>query len=416
MTTQDLWEETYSAVTVNKVRSGLTMLGIVIGIASVIALTAVGAGAQSSIQSSINSLGANLLIITPGASRTFGSTVSAGRGSAQTLTPDDANAIAAQVNNVAAVAQEVTAREQVVYSGQNTNTSILGTTSAYPQVRNLQVANGVFITDQDVTEGNRIAIIGPTVLQDLFGDPTSNATVTPEVAMGQTIRISGQEFTIVGVTASKGGSGFSNQDNMIYVPLTAAQHYFLGSTSYLTEVDVEASSQSAMTQVQTDITNLLLERHNISDPTQADFSVLNQSDIVSAASSVTGTFTTLLAAIAGISLLVGGIGIMNMMLTTVTERTREIGLRKAIGAKKNDITMQFLAESVTLTFTGGAIGIALGWAAAFLVSSFAGVTTSVSLSSIILAFCVSAAIGISFGYYPARRAAGLSPIEALRYE
>jgi putative ABC transport system permease protein len=292
----------------------------------------------------------------------------------------------------------------------------MGTTPAYTQVRSLQVADGVFISDQDVTDGNRIAVIGPTVLQDLFADPTSNASATPNEAIGQTIRVDGQNFTVVGVTISKGGSGFSNQDDMIYVPLTAAQHYFIGSASYLTEVDVEASSQTAMTQVQNDITTLLLQLHNLSDPTQADFSVLNQADIVSAASATTGTFTTLLAAIAGISLLVGGIGIMNMMLTTVTERTREIGLRKAIGAKKNDITMQFLAESVTLTFTGGAIGIALGWLAAFLVSSFAGITTNISLSSIILAFCVSAGIGIIFGYYPARRAAGLSPIEALRYE
>jgi putative ABC transport system permease protein len=416
MTTQDLWEETYSAVTVNKVRSGLTMLGIVIGIASVIALTAVGAGAQASVSSSINSLGANLLIITPGAARTIGSTVSAGRGSAETLTPDDADAITSQVNNVEAVAQEVTASEQVVYEGANTRVSILGTTPEYTQVRDLEVADGSFFSDQDVTDGNRVAVIGPTVLQDLFADPNSDASATPEQAIGQTIRIDGQDFSVIGVTVAKGGSGFSNQDNMIFVPLTAAQHYFTGSTAYLTEVDVEAASQGAMTQVQTDITNLLLERHNISDPTQADFSVLNQADIVSAASSVTGTFTTLLAAIAGISLLVGGIGIMNMMLTTVTERTREIGLRKAIGAKKTDITMQFLAESVTLTFTGGVIGIALGWFAAFIVATFAGISTSVSLSSVLLAFFVSAGIGIIFGYYPARRAAALSPIEALRYE
>jgi putative ABC transport system permease protein len=415
MTTQDLWEETYSAVTVNKVRSGLTMLGIVIGIASVIALTAVGAGAQASVSSSINSLGANLLIITPGAAATIGSTVSAGRGSAETLTPSDADAIASQVNNVEAVAQEVSTREQTVYQGQNTNVSIMGTTPGYTQVRNVQVADGSFFTDQDVTNSNLVAVIGPTVLQDLFATP-ENASPTAEEAIGQIIRIDGQDFTVIGVTVAKGGSGFSNQDDMIYVPLTAAQHYFIGSTAYLTEVDVEAASQQAMTQVQNDITNLLLQLHGISNPAQADFSVLNQSDIVSAASSVTGTFTTLLAAIAGISLLVGGIGIMNMMLTTVTERTREIGLRKAIGAKKTDITMQFLAESVTLTFTGGAIGIALGWAAAFLVATIAGISTSVSLSSVFLAFFVSAGIGIIFGYYPARRAAALSPIEALRYE
>jgi len=218
------------------------------------------------------------------------------------------------------------------------------------------------------------------------------------------------------VTVAKGGSGFNNQDNMVYVPLTAAQHYLLGSSAYLTEVDIEAANANSMTTVQNEVTNLLLQRHNISNSAAADFTVLNQADIVSAASSVTGTFTTLLAAIAGISLLVGGIGIMNMMLTTVTERTREIGLRKAIGAKKKDITMQFLAESVTLTFTGGIAGIILGWLIAFGVSYFLGTATTVSVSSILLAFGVSAVIGIVFGYYPARRAASLSPIEALRYE
>jgi putative ABC transport system permease protein len=389
------------------------MLGIVIGIASVIALTAVGQGAQGSIQASIQSLGSNLLIVTPGASRTFGSTVSAGRGSAQTLTPDDATAIS-QLPDVSATAPQVSGRYQVVYSGQNTNTSVLGTTPDYLAVRNVQVGAGSFFTDTDVTSANRVAVIGTTVLQDLFG--STNATATPDMAIGQTIRIKGMDFSIIGVTASKGGSGFSNQDNMIFVPLTAAQHYLLGSSAYITELDVSAASQQQMTIAQTDVTNLLLERHNISDPTLADFSVLNQQDIVNAASSVTGTFTILLASIAGISLLVGGIGIMNMMLTTVTERTREIGLRKAIGAKKKDITLQFLSEAVMLTFTGGIIGIALGWVAAFLISSLAGTATAVSWSSILLAFGVSAGIGILFGYYPARRAAGLNPIEALRYE
>lgn len=414
MKTRDLFEETYSAVTVNKVRSGLTMLGIVIGIASVIAMVAVGQGAQGSIQSSIQSIGSNLIIVMPGAQRTLGAGgVSAGRGSAQTLTPEDATAIAG-LDGVAAVAQEVSGRYQVVYRGMNTNTSVLGTTASYPQIRNVQIDQGAFITDTDVTVSNRVAVIGPTVLQDLFG--SANATATPDMAIGATIRMKGLDFKIVGVTASKGGSGFNNQDNMIYVPVSAAQRYLLGSSAYLTEIDVQAADQGSMADVQSAITNLLLSRHHITDPTLADFNVLNQADIVAAASSVTGTFTMLLASIAGISLLVGGIGIMNMMLTTVTERTREIGLRKAIGAKKKDVTLQFLAEAVMLTFAGGIVGVALGWLIAFIISYITSIATSVSISSIILAFGVSAGIGIIFGYYPARRAAGLSPIEALRYE
>ncbi|HUC31254.1 MAG TPA: ABC transporter permease [Candidatus Paceibacterota bacterium] len=414
MTTRDLLEETYSAVTVNKVRSGLTMLGIVIGIASVIALVAVGQGSQASIQASVDSLGANLVMVTPGAAATFGSGVRSAAGSAQTLTPDDATAIES-VNNVEAVAPEISGRYQVIYKANNANTSVMGTTPAYLQVRDLSIDTGNFFTDTDVADSNTVAVIGPTVLQNLFA-PSVDASATPDMAIGQTIEIKGTEFTVIGVTVAKGGTGFSNQDDMIYVPLGTAQHYLLGSSAYLTEVDVEASTQSAMTQVQNDITTLLLQRHNIANAQQADFTVLNQASIVSTASSVTGTFTTLLAAIAAISLLVGGIGIMNMMLTTVTERTREIGLRKAIGAKKQDITLQFLAESVMLTFSGGLVGIVLGWLAAFVISLVTGVATSVSIPYILLAFFVSAAIGIIFGYYPARRAAGLNPIEALRYE
>jgi len=414
MTTRDLFEETYGAVTVNKVRSGLTMLGIVIGIASVIALVAVGQGTQSSIQSSIASLGANLIMVTPGAQRTFGSNVRGAAGGSETLTPSDAAAIES-VSNVAAVAPEISGRYQVIYKTNNTNTTVLGTTAAYEQVRNTSIDTGSFITDTDNANSNRIAVIGPTVLQALFA-PSADASATPAMAIGNTIKIKGIQFTVVGVTVAKGGSGFNNQDDMIYVPLGAAQHYLLGSSAYLTEVDVEAATQDSMAQVQADITTLLLGDHKIADPTKADFTVLNQASIVSTASSVTSTFTTLLAAIAAISLLVGGIGIMNMMLTTVTERTREIGLRKAIGAKKTDITTQFLAESVMLTFTGGVAGVALGWLAAVLISSFAGIATSVSVPYIFLAFGVSAAIGIIFGYYPARRAAGLNPIEALRYE
>ncbi|MGC9611244.1 MAG: FtsX-like permease family protein, partial [Minisyncoccia bacterium] len=234
-------------------------------------------------------------------------------------------------------------------------------------------------------------------------------------AIGQTIRINKVDFKVAGITKAKGGSGFGSQDDMIFVPISTAQRFLAGDT-YVTTISIQAADQNSMSQIQQDVTNLLLDRHHISNAQLADFSVLNQSDIVATASSITGTFTMLLGAIAGISLVVGGIGIMNMMLTIVTERTREIGLRKAIGAKKKNITTQFLTESVMLTFSGGVIGVIFGWLLALLVTQFTGITTSVSLSSILLAFGVSAAIGIIFGYYPARRAASLNPIEALRYE
>jgi putative ABC transport system permease protein len=403
--------ETQSALSANKARSGLTILGIVIGIASVIALVSVGQGASASISASIQSLGSNLLAISPGAARTAGGFgVSGGRGGAKTLTQGDADAIASQVSNVTAVASEVSGRYQVVGTGTNTNTTVDGVTSAYPQVRDVTINLGAFISDQDNQSLNKVAVLGPTVVTDLFGP-----TAQPSDAMAQTIRINNQEFTVIGVTVAKGTSGGSNQDDMIYIPAQSAQR-FLSGNQYLTTIDVEAASASAMTQVQNDITSLLLTRHNISDPTQADFSVLNQASILASASSVTTTLTYLLGAIAGISLLVGGIGIMNMMLTTVTERTREIGLRKAIGARKSDITTQFLSEAIALTLIGGIIGIVLGISISLLVNLTGLVSTTLSWSSIVLAFGVSGLIGVAFGYYPARRAAILNPIEALRYE
>ncbi len=407
MKTYDLLQQTYAALSGNKVRSGLTMLGIIIGIASVIAMTAIGQGAQNSIQASIQSIGSNLIIVMPGTERGPGFQVSAGRGSAQSLTIDDANAIAANVTNIEAVAPQVSGRYQVTAPGTNTNTSVDGVTSSYTTVRNVEVADGSFISDQDVAGNARVAVLGPTTSDDLFG--------TGSEAVGQQIRIKGQPFRVIGVTVSKGGSGFSNADDVIYVPISTAQ-LLLSGNKYVNTINVSANDAQNTTQVQNDITSLLLERHHISNPASADFNTLNQSDIIATASSVTGTFTTLLAAVAGISLLVGGIGIMNMMLTTVTERTREIGLRKAIGAKKKDINRQFLTEAVMLTFLGGLIGVALGWLGSFAITKLGVLDTSVSLDSVLLAFGVSAAIGIVFGYYPAKKAAEMSPIDALRYE
>lgn len=403
---KDLLQETLLSLSSNKIRSGLTILGIVIGIASVITMVAIGQGAQSSIQARIQSIGSNLIIITPGAQRSEG--VSFGQGSSQTLKLEDADAIQSEVASLSGVAPEDTHRYQVTAKGNNTNTQVIGTVPDYPGVRNVNVDSGTFVTAYQQQTSAKVAVLGPTAASDLFG-----AGVDP---LGQNIRIKNVDFQVIGVTQSKGGTGFANADDAIYVPLATEQHYLSGDT-FVTTISVSAQDPSIIPTVQQDVTTLLLERHGITDPTQPDFSIINQTDIINTATSITGTFTVLLASIAGISLLVGGIGIMNMMLTTVTERTREIGLRKAVGIRKVYINLQFLAEAVVLTFFGGALGVVLGWVASLLVSRFVSqLTTQISISSIFMAFGVSAAVGIIFGFYPARRAANLSPIEALRYE
>ncbi|MCF7830376.1 ABC transporter permease [Candidatus Gracilibacteria bacterium] len=402
----DLLEEAFSALTVNKVRSGLTILGIVIGIGSVIAMVAIGQGAQDSIQDSIKSIGSNLIMVRPGFQRGSGG-VRSGRGSAQTLTQKDADSIAKEIPLAQSVAPEISRSYQVTAKSKNTNTRTIGTVALYSKIRNIEMETGSFISDQNVRSLSRVAVIGPTTALDLFGEGSN--------PIGNKIRINRIDFTIIGVTKAKGESGFGSSDDIIYLPISTAQR-FLANDDYVSMISIQTENQEEMTMLQEQITELLLRRHNIGDPTLADFSVVNQADIVETASSIAKTFTILLASIAGISLIVGGIGIMNMMLTTVTERTREIGLRKAIGAQKRDISTQFLMESVILTFFGGLIGIILGAGISFAVEKLANISTNISLSSVFLAFCVSAVIGIVFGYYPAKRAAGFNPIEALRYE
>jgi putative ABC transport system permease protein len=405
MKIQDIFKETYTALSANKARSGLTILGIVIGIASVIAMVSIGQGASGQIQSSIEGLGSNLLTVMPGFIQPGRGIVSSGRGSAQTLQNEDVEVIR-QLTGVAYVSPELQRRFQIVASGNNTNSTIIGVNPDYAQVRNVAPAAGSFVTEAHVRSLGRVAVLGPTVATDLFGEGND--------PVGKTIHINRVNFKVIGVLESKGSAGFFNPDDTVFVPLTTMQKILAGA-DFLSTIAISVESKDLMPQMQTEATFALAAKHRV-DPQSPDFSIVSQADIVGTLTQVTNTFTIFLAAVAGISLIVGGIGIMNMMLTTVTERTREIGLRKSIGAKKKDISMQFLAEAVMLTFLGGTAGVVLGWLISVLVSRFAGIATQVSLQSVILAFGVSAAIGIVFGYYPARRAASLNPIEALRYE
>jgi len=399
---KDIANETYSSLSANKVRSGLTMLGIVIGIASVIAMVSIGNGAKVSIQSSIEGLGSNLLTIIPGVVQPGRGIVSSGRGASQTLKNEDID-ILKNISGVQYISPEVSSRFQVVANGNNTNTTITGANPDYMIVHNLTIANGNFITDANQRSIGRQAILGATVATDLFGD---------QDPLGKTIRINKVNFNVVGILNAKGGTGFSGPDDMIFVPLSTMQK-ILSGMDYLSMMAVSVTDKNQMAEVKNLITFALLEKHRVDE---ADFSIISQEDILGTLTTVIDTFTLFLAAIASISLLVGGIGIMNMMLTTVTERTKEIGLRKAIGAKKSDINTQFLSEAIVLTFIGGFLGIILGWLICLLVTSTGLVQTQVSLSSVLLAFGVSTAIGIVFGYYPARRAGMLNPIDALRYE
>ena len=399
--------ESISTFTLNKLRTGLATLGIVIGIGSVIALVSLGQSSQKAVAVQIQSLGSNLLTVIPGAAST--GFVRGAQGGATTLTYEDAKALqtSSQVTAVKNVSPELSRRTQVTTGRKNTNTQILGVVPIFAEVRKVNLASGTFISQKDVEGMGRVAVLGPQVVADLFEEGAN--------PIGQQVRINNQSFRVTGVTVPKGGTGFQNQDDMVFVPLTTAQKLVFG-TDYISSISVEAQNERVMTQAQDEIGYLLLARHKLKDPSQADFTIFSQNDILGAASAVTGTFTALLSGIAAISLLVGGIGIMNIMLVTVTERTREIGLRKALGAKKKAIITQFLTEAIILTFAGGVIGMGLGTAASFLISNFINLPFTLSLQSILLAIGVSVSIGILFGWYPAQKAANLQPIEALRYE
>lgn len=404
---QELVIEGFHTLTNNKMRTGLAILGIVIGIGSVIALVSLGQATQQSIQTQIQSLGSNLLTVNPGGQQS--GAVRGAAGGSTSLTLEDAKAIESspQVTTIRYVSPEYQRRAQVTTGKNNTNTQIIGAVPVYADVHKVTIASGSFVSQRDVDSMSKVAILGPQVVTDLFGEDAN--------PIGQTIKITGQTFRIIGVTQSKGGSGFMNQDDIIYVPLTTAQKQLFGASN-VTSVALEAKSSDVMTQAQNEVGYLLLARHKFNNPTQADFAIFSQADILNAASSTTGTFTALLSGIAAISLLVGGIGIMNIMLVTVTERTREIGLRKALGAKKKTIITQFLIEAIMLTFTGGIIGIFLGIAVSYVVTKLMNAPFVISPASVFLAFAVSAGIGVLFGWYPARKASDLQPIEALRYE
>jgi macrolide transport system ATP-binding/permease protein len=395
----------FRTLAANKVRTGLSMLGILIGVAAVVAMLALGRGAQKAIEEQLASLGSNLLVLRPGSMRVGG--VAQEAGTVTRLTSDDARLIQRSIPNVKAVGPEVSGRAQVTYLNKNWSTQVQGVVASYASMHASQVEIGRFISADDNQRRARVACIGATVARELFGERSP---------IGENIKINKVNFQVIGLLPSKGASGFRDQDDIILVPLNTAMHRLLGK-DYVDSIDIEINDVKAVDDAQEAILQLMYARHRVAPSQQKDaFRVFNLADIQAALTSSSKTMSLLLASIAAISLLVGGIGIMNIMLVSVTERTKEIGLRKAIGARRRDILMQFLAESAVVSAVGGLIGIALGWAITVVLSAAAGWATSVSPESVLLAFFFSAFIGIVFGIYPARKASELHPIEALRYE
>jgi putative ABC transport system permease protein len=417
----NVWEAlslALSGLAANRLRSGLTMLGILIGVGAVILLVAVGNGTSAQVQGQIQSLGTNIIYVYPSSARSAGG-VSQGFGTAQTLTQQDVNALndPSQAPHIVTAIPVSGAAGIMTYQNQNWFAQASGSTQQFAQVRNYQLAAGAMFTAADVTDSARVVVIGQTVVQNLFGGDAN-------AAVGQLIKIQRISFRVVGVFAAKGSAGLGNQDNVAVVPISTAWAYLTGGRGKnIGQIVIQASSSDSIQTAENEATQILLNRHQISDPSQADFQMQSQQDILNTAGQITGALTVLLGSIAAISLVVGGIGIMNIMLVTVTERTREIGIRKAIGARRRDILLQFLIESMFLSGVGGLLGILVGaglatWAGSKGISFGSNTLPApiVSVPSVVLAFGVSVGIGLFFGIYPANRAAALNPIEALRYE
>jgi putative ABC transport system permease protein len=416
MNTSQILIEALESLNGNKMRSGLTILGIVIGVAAVIAMLAVGQGAQDSITGSINGIGTNVLFVfsgnqvgPPGRNQNAAKIV-------RPLTMEDSQALndVFAAPSIASVAPVLQGTSDAAALGQTSNTTVYGVTPTYADVRNETLTEGDFITNENYLGHASVAVLGPDLADKLFG--------RKEGLVGETIRLAGQPFRIIGVLASKGGSAFGNADNQVIIPLSTARDRVIHRDGTNVDIIFVQSVNAESTQMASDeIKQIMQTRHNIPVGGDNDFTVFTQQDMLQTASSITGILTIFLGGIAAISLLVGGIGIMNIMLVSVVERTREIGLRKALGARKRDILTQFLAESSLLSLLGGLIGILLGWTISFIVGRVAAATgnafePSITLSSILLATIFSAAIGMFFGIYPANRAASLQPVEALRSE
>jgi putative ABC transport system permease protein len=406
--------ESLESLYANKLRSALTILGIVIGVAAVIAMLSIGRGAQESITNQIESIGTNLVYVSPGSFNQGGGVRSAG-GTAGNLTQQDANALEG-LPNVVTVVPEVDGRAQVVYMGNNSNVRLVGITPDYQTMSNLTLADGAFISEDNVAARSPVVVLGNGVATTLFGETVG--------VVGQNVTIRGQPYKVIGVLNSKGGTGFLNQDDQIFVPITTAQTRLVGGgffrgANVIATINVQVDSPDNVKKVEAEITSLLEERHNVA-PGSDDFTVSSQQDALTAITTVTNTLSIFLGGIAGISLMVGGIGIMNIMLTTVTERTHEIGLRKAVGARRNDILLQFLVEAMTLSLLGGIIGVIVGWGIAQVIGRVqlggSAITPVVSVDSVLLATLFSLVVGLFFGIYPAARASRLQPVDALRYE